>query len=213
MRRLPRAPLASVLGACLILCTGTAVVQSRVPGRDRAKEEHPKMRRPWLIALGVLLLLLLIVTFLNCGRAVAMPEREQVRRNKVATSYVITNQQQLQTAQAVDCKRTDATYAFENYLGNRLFSLTLIGRWCYEDGRVRSHRWNVDHHIGNYWWSNWRWEGLDTPIDTGGNGMRYVFRRVRGTFAVNILWFERNVTPFVQCTLQGAGDSDCANGD
>ena len=176
------------------------------------------MKRPLLITLAIFILVFIIVTFLNCGReANAIPEREQVKRNKIDYKYLVESSEQLASQDtpqgAIECKRIDASYVHENYLANRLFTETLIGRWCYDGERVVSHRWNKDKHIGNYWWSNWRFEGWDDPNDTGGNSMRYVFRRIKATFAVNILWFERNVTPYVQCTLRGDGTFECGKGD
>jgi hypothetical protein len=166
------------------------------------------MRRPWLIAAAFALFLFLLITFLNCGRASAMTKKERVHRNQIAsTGFYVSDSRIL--GPDTSCKTTTATWAFENYLGNRLFSYTLHGRWCYANGEVSSHRWSDEHHIGNYFWSNWGYRGSDEPIDTGNDGMRYVFRRITGTFSAHVLWFEHTVNPYVQCTLRGDGTSHC----
>jgi hypothetical protein len=175
------------------------------------------MNRPLKYILIGLVVLFVVITFLNCGReANAMPRKERVHRNKIDDRELNVSHQQIripQSVQATDCERVDASYEFINYLNNRLFAYTLIGRWCFDGTDVVWHRWSDEFHIGDYWWSNWQWEGAQDPIDTGGDGRHYAFRRIKGKFGVNILWYHRSVTPYVQCTVRGDGTERCGKGD
>ena len=175
------------------------------------------MRRKIYIALSVILAAFLVVTFLNCGQeANAMSRREKVHRNKVDNRDFYVSQHRIAIPETVegatDCERVEASYEFINYLNNRLFAYTLRGRWCFDGTDVVWHRWSQEYHIGDYWWSNWQWEGSQDPTDTGGNGRHYTFRRIKGKFGVTVLWFHRSVTPYVQCTIRGDGTFRCGKG-
>ena len=175
-----------------------------------------RLLRIALYIIAAFLLLFIVLAFLNCGAANAAPPsmRERVRLNKIDhvtfTSYhrplSVTNQ-----AQGVDCERIEATYEYANYLNNVLFRYTLTARWCYDGERVTSVSWSAPdrYSISGYPWNVWTFRGAQTSDNTGGEGMRYAFHRINGTFGVDIAWYHHTETVYVQCTVRGDGTYRC----
>ena len=95
-------------------------------------------------------------------------------------------------------------------LANRLFRWNLGVRWCWNGESVTSAEWQTWHSIGNYFWNIWRWTGRGDvvvgPTEACANGgCRYAYRRAYGTFGTTVLWFEREVTPYVAITVRSEG--------
>lgn len=165
------------------------------------------------IIILTLLVLFIATFFLNCGRANAMSRREKIHRNKIDHIVYSEDHQQL-SPRGGNASRVEASYEYVNYLGETLFRYTLIGRWCYDNGRVTCLHWSDPdkHSITGYPWNVWHYNGSQSPENTGGTGMRYAFRRITGSFGVDIAWFHHTETVYVQCTVRGDGTDQCGNG-